>query len=105
MDSYHLVLLDELARQLDTEGVIPFGILRNRHELAPTNTPLGVNFLHGDLRGGAALHAIAGAFFGERHHEADDYLIAKRVGEHWQHQQCHQATTQQCANPSPSVSP
>src|SRR5262249_62114970 len=80
MNGYYMILLDKLARQLDGESVIPFAIFRNRHQLAPTNAPLGVNFLHCYVSSGAALHAVAGALLGERHHKADDYLIAKRVG-------------------------
>src|SRR5262249_38164109 len=36
---------------------------------------------HGHLGGGPTLHAVAGAFLGQGHHEANNDLVTERVGQ------------------------
>jgi hypothetical protein len=95
MISNDLVLVDELPRQLNGQGIIALSVLRNHGELPPTDTTGGVDLFDGDFSGGTALHTVAGTLFGQRHHNTHDDLIAKGMREPWQHQEHYQATTQE----------
>ena len=102
-----LVLVDELAHQLNGQGVVALGVLRDHGELPPTDAAGGVDLLDRHLGGGAALHAVAGPLLGQGHHEADDDLIAEGVGEPRQRQKRDEATPQEperslhCVSSSP----
>ena len=91
-----LILVDELPGELDGEGVVALGVLRDHGELAPTDAAAGVDLFHRHLGGSAALHAVAGALLGQGHHETHDDLVAKGVRDSRQRQQ-HDETAQEHA--------
>src|SRR5262249_6384889 len=83
--------------ELDAQGVVTLGILRDHGELPPGTDAAGdgVDLLHRDFGRGPALHAVAGALLGQRHHEPHHHLVAEGVREAGQGQEQRQATTEE----------
>src|SRR5262245_18020800 len=89
-----LLLVDQLPRQLNGQGIIALRVLRNHGKLASTNTTSGIDLFDGYFSSSTALHAVTGTLFGQRTHEPHDDLIPKGMREPWQSQEHYQATTQ-----------
>jgi hypothetical protein len=95
MRSEDLVLVDQAARQLNGQGVVALGVLRDHPELPATDPAGGVDLFHRDFGSGPALDAVAGPLLGQRHHESHDDLIAEGMGEGRQRQHRDKYTTEE----------
>jgi hypothetical protein len=93
----HLVLVDQTARQLDGQGVVALGILRDHPELPAADPSGDIDLFHRDLGGGPALDAVAGPLLGQRHHESDDDLVAEGVNPDRPRQRDHCANDERTA--------
>src|SRR5437867_1452116 len=87
-----LVLVDQAARQLNGQGVVALGVLRDHPELPATDPARGIDLFHRDFGGGPALDAVAGPLLRQRHHEPDDDLVAERMRQRWQRQRAENTT-------------
>src|SRR5438309_4262055 len=87
-----LVLVDQAARQLNGQGVVALGVLRDHPELPAADPARGIDLFHRDFGGGSALDAVAGPLLRQRHHEPNDDFVAERMRQRWQRQRAENTT-------------
>src|SRR5262249_46237057 len=95
MRGQDLVLVDQTARQLNSEGIVAFGVLRDHPELAAVDAACHIDLFHRDFCGGPALYTVAGSFLRQRDQESDDDLIAEGVGQSRERQRRDEHTTEE----------